>query len=68
MQATCITHPHSSPDETLPRRYFFLRFIIYFREGERALAGGAEGEGERESQADSALSVGPDVGLDLTTM
>ena len=28
---------------------------------------GAEGEGERESPVDSALSVEPDVELDLTT-
>ena len=30
--------------------------------------GGAEGEGERESQADSPLSMEPDMGLDLTTL
>ena len=30
--------------------------------------GGAEGEEERESQADSPLSVEPNVGLDLTTL
>ena len=28
----------------------------------------AEGEGERESQADSVLSVEPEMGLDLTTL
>ena len=31
------------------------------------VGGWAEGEGERESQAGSSLSLEPDVGLDLTT-
>ena len=30
--------------------------------------GGAEGEGERESQADFTLSIEPNVGLDLKTL
>jgi len=34
---------------------------------EHELGGGAEGEGDRESQADSTLSMEPDMGLDLTT-
>ena len=41
------------------------------RERERALStggeGGAEGMGERESQAGSTLSAEPDIGLNLRT-
>lgn len=49
----------------------FFRFI-YFREREGGRKrehkqGGADGEGERESQADATPSTEPDVGLDLTT-
>ena len=35
---------------------------------ERAVGGGAEGQGERESQADSLLSMDPNVGLDHMTL
>jgi len=45
-----------------PLFLFFLRFIYFFG------GGGVEGEGERESGADSMLSVEPNVGLDLTTL
>jgi len=45
--------------------HFFKDFIYYFRE--RA-GGGEEGEGQRESQADSMLSGEPDTGLNLTTL
>lgn len=34
---------------------------------EREQAGGAEGNGERASQADSCLSIEPDVGIGLMT-
>ena len=46
---------------------FFKDFFLYSREkgGDRAQVGGEEGE--RESQADSLLSVEPDSGLDPTT-
>ena len=46
--------------------FFFKIFKIYFRESEQE---GEEGkERERESKADSTLSVEPDGGLNLTTM
>ena len=45
--------------------YLFVYLFIYLRE--RARAGGWA-EGERESQADSALSRDPDVGLGPTTL
>ena len=41
-------------------------FIYLFIEKERER--GADGEGGKESQADSLLSVGPDVGLNLMTL
>lgn len=52
--------------------YEFILFIyIFVRERGReqaSMAGKAEGEEERESQADSMLSTEPDLGLDLTTL
>jgi len=53
--------------------YFILKiYLFYFREREQACmqarAGGAEGEEEGESQADSALSAEPNMGLDATTL
>lgn len=44
---------------------FFKRSVHLFLE--RAQAEGVEGRGERETQADSVLSVEPDVGLNPTT-
>ena len=43
--------------------YLFWRETVHVQECE----GGIEGEGERESQADSPLGVDPDRGLDPTT-
>lgn len=43
----------------------FLKRLI-LRERERTLAGGAEGEGDRQSHVNSMLSM-PEMGLDLTT-
>lgn len=37
------------------------------RDNKSAQAGGAEGEGQTESQADSALRLEPNAGLDITT-
>lgn len=45
---------------------YFFSLKIYFRE-RVSLVGGAEGEGEKESRADSALNVEADTGLDPTT-
>jgi len=46
-----------------------LRFIYLFeRERKREQGGGAEGKGEREPQADSPLSMEPDMGLDSGTL
>jgi len=39
--------------------------IYYFRE-QACEGGGADGEGEANSQADSALGIEPDVGLEPT--
>ena len=52
------------------RLYIFKSLLFLEREGESACAqgGGAEGEGERESQAESLLSVEPNMGLDPTTL
>lgn len=44
--------------------YLFKDVFIYFRERE---GGGPEGQGERESQTDSLLSVEPYIGLDPMT-
>ena len=43
-------------------------FVGIFFLSEREIKGGAEGEGEREFQADSTPSVEPDARLDLTTL
>ena len=49
--------------------YFYLFLKIYLREGEYERAGeGAEGEEEKESQADSLWSVEPSAELDLGTL
>lgn len=45
---------------------FFKRSVHLFLE--RAQAEGVEGRGERETQADSVLSVEPDVGLNPKTL
>ena len=52
----------------------FLKILLIFllrereRKSVRISRGGAKGEGERESQADSELSVEPEAGLSLTTL
>ena len=49
--------------------FFFLRHIYLFeRETEHNGGRGTEGEEERESQADSSLSMEPDEGLYPTTL
>jgi len=47
----------------------FEDLFIYFREKKQraGAGGGAQEEGQRESQADSVLSAEPDLGLDPTT-
>ena len=51
--------------QTLSLLFFFLGLCIYFDRGSR---GGAEREGERESQAENLCTVSaePSVGLELT--
>ena len=51
--------------------FSFYKDFIYFLERERQHAqagGGTEGEREKESQADSRLSMEPDMGLHLMTL
>ena len=60
-------HP-SAPRFSMYSFFFNFKkdlFIYFEREGSR---GGAEGEGERESQADSPLRAEPNEGLDLMTL
>ena len=58
------------PDQVpLPHTFFFEDFIyLSERERESTCIGGAEGEGESKSQADSVLSPEPDSELNLTTL
>ena len=51
-----------------PNLEFLSLFIYLEREKASTSGGGAEREGEKESQADSTLSAEPDVEFDLTTM
>lgn len=44
--------------------FYFIYLFIFFREW----WGGAEGEGERESHADSELSLETNVGLHITIL
>ena len=48
--------------------YFVILFILRERERDSMSRGGAETEGERESQAGSTLSGEPDVGPEPTTV
>ena len=45
---------------------FFLMFTFFIFERESVSRGGAEGEGERIPSRLSAITTGPDVGLELT--
>ena len=45
-------------------QYFFFKTVYL----EVELGGGTEGEGEKESPADSMLSIEPDAGLDSTIL
>lgn len=47
---------------------FFKDVFIYFGRGRESMALGAEWEGDRETQADSMLTVEPDAGLNITTL
>ena len=48
---------------------YFLKDFIHLRKKERKQArGGTEGQGERESQADSLRSLEPDPGLNPRTL
>ena len=46
----------------------FFAFCFFFRESEQGSTGGAEREGERDSQAAATASLEPKAGLDLTAM
>ena len=47
---------------------YFLKDFIYIFGRKRKGGRGSEGEGEQESQADSALGTEPDTGLYLRTL
>ena len=75
---TCLFNVHAFKNidlRSLLKTHSFKKYFIYLFERERTCVPvhtraeeGVEGEGRRESQADSELSAEPDMGLDVMTL